>query len=99
MREHQNFFKHAEKDHENSIDFNPDLTEYHIFDAILKYREMSGEQVIFFNIFQGWFSGHHMEMLIYPEDQKEFILNTMRMYGGNRLEFFSEMLQASTKLK
>ncbi|MDR3401801.1 MAG: hypothetical protein P4L99_04805 [Chthoniobacter sp.] len=38
--EAQNFFKHADKDPHKVLSFNPELTRYHIFDAVNLYSQL-----------------------------------------------------------
>lgn len=41
--EAQNFFKHAHNDPDAVLDFNPDITPYHIYDALVLYRDIYQE--------------------------------------------------------
>jgi hypothetical protein len=38
----ENFFKHGEKDPKVSIDFNPETTQPHMFDAVVMYIKLTG---------------------------------------------------------
>ena len=40
IRRPQNFFKHANRDPEDSLDFNPDVTPFFIIDAVQKYQKL-----------------------------------------------------------
>jgi hypothetical protein len=70
IRKPQNFFKHADKDPENAIDFKPEVIQYFIFDAIRKYQEITGENVPYFIIFKGWFAAHNIEAFNYSVGEK-----------------------------
>ncbi len=99
IREPQNFFKHANKDPENTIDFNPDVSHFFIFDAISKYQEITDERVPFFIIFRGWFGAQHLSLFYFSDEKKEFISNTIRKYGDDRSAYFSDMLEVFGYLK
>jgi len=34
-----NFFKHVDRDHDQTLEFNPGPTELVLYDAVMKYRE------------------------------------------------------------
>jgi hypothetical protein len=99
IREPQNFFKHANKDPENTIDFNPDVSHFFIFDAISKYQEITEEIVPFFVIFRGWFGAQHIDIFYFSNEKKVFISNTISKYGNDRSAYFSDMLEVSGYLK
>ena len=69
MNEAQNFFKHADRDHEETLEFNPDSTELMAMDACYKYVELSGEFPPLFQVFNGWMMLTHQEIFTLPEGQ------------------------------
>ena len=99
IREPQNFFKHANKDPESTIDFNPDVSQFFIFDAISKYQEITDERVPYFIIFRGWFGAQHIDSFYFSPEKKEFILSTINKYANDRSAYFSNMLEVSAYLK
>lgn len=99
IREPQNFFKHADWNPEGVLDFNPDVTPFFIYDAISKYQGLTGEVVPYFRIFRGWFCSQHIDLFHFPQDQKRFIQMTMNKYGNDRLAYFSDMVEVSSKLQ
>ena len=50
-----NFFKHADRDPEATLEFNPETTPFLIFDAILMYGLLSDSILAQAPIFLGWF--------------------------------------------
>lgn len=92
IREPQNFFKHADRDSGNVIDFKPEVTQYFIFDAISKYLEITGEKVPYFVIFSGWFVAHNIEVFRYSEETKKFITEIKSKYCDDRSLYFSKTL-------
>jgi len=93
LRKPQNFFKHGKEDYKDSIVFNPDLTQYHIFDACTKYMEITGEKPIYLIAFIGWFLADNLKIFI----SNEFISNIEgevrrinETYKGDRLQYFRD---------
>lgn len=73
LNEAENFFKHADRDHNKTIDFNPDQSEMLILDAISHYFKLTGEYTPLFKIFQSWYMANHQNFFNFPEEQKRLI--------------------------
>jgi hypothetical protein len=69
----ENFFKHADRDHEDSLEFNPELSEILIVDACSKYTTLTGEDPPLFKLYRGWYMANHQNIFILPEEQKELL--------------------------
>ena len=48
----ENYFKHADKNHKDTLTFNPGQTELLIYDACSKYHELIGNYLPIFYLFQ-----------------------------------------------
>jgi len=72
----ENFFKHADKDHDQTLDFNLDQSEMLILDAIFTYSNLTGETPPLFKIFQTWFVCDKPEMFDPPSEIKSWIAKT-----------------------
>jgi hypothetical protein len=68
--EAENFFKHADHDHQATFSFNPDMTELHMIDACAQYRKLTGEEPPLLTIFRAWFSANHPDFFIFPDELK-----------------------------
>lgn len=87
----QDFFKHARKDPDAVLPFNPGLTPYHIYDALVLYSEIYDDMSPHMKLFLIRF------MLDYPEIfcggapplPKGFDVETVR--GFSRTEFFNQL--------
>jgi hypothetical protein len=55
MREPQNFFKHADRNPTATVDFAPGLTEFILFDAVAKFRDLAGEPPLMLAAYELWF--------------------------------------------
>jgi len=69
----ENFFKHADRDHKETLEFNPDQSELLILEACEVYYKLSGEFPPLFKLYQGWFIANHQNLFNFPEEQKRMI--------------------------
>lgn len=51
---YENFFKHADKDADGLLDFNPDATEIYLFDAVLAYETLTCEITPILGAMKAW---------------------------------------------
>src|SRR6266852_3470274 len=65
----QNFFKHADKDPEGVLDFNPEATAFYLHDAVEKYRELSKENPPIVRVFALWFRVQWTEVFHFPNGE------------------------------
>ena len=95
----ENFFKHADKDSDEVLKFNPAQTELLILDACMKYYEMTGEKVPSHVVFQGWYAMNNPEAYSLPPEMDAFIREQERKFGRQgRLWFFSTLLPVAAGL-
>lgn len=59
LNEAENFFKHADRDHDTVHNFDPALTEVFILDACDQYYRLTGEGPPLFKVFRSWFIATH----------------------------------------
>jgi hypothetical protein len=67
----ENFFKHADRDPNGTLTFRPSVTPFLIFDAALKYHEMTNETPAGVNIFMWWMRGTMPELFPMPQGLQE----------------------------
>jgi hypothetical protein len=90
IREHQNFFKHADldlKEGKTEIEFNIEKNPLYLFEAIRYLKAIEKEKFILepeFRMFWIWFS------LKYPDCLKGKLVENPEMFDPNNLKFFSE---------
>ncbi len=85
LRNPQNFFKHVTG---KTIDFNPELSQYFIWDACQLYEKITGEKVKSFQIFHWWFGIKHKEF--FPKLDKLMWQKNIDFEIEDRLTFYSE---------
>jgi hypothetical protein len=68
----ENFFKHADRDHEDTLDFIPYQSEIMIYEACSVYRKLSSEDPPLFKLFRLWFMAKKPGLFILSEEEKKF---------------------------
>lgn len=71
IRESENFFKHADKDADGILEFNPELTEFFLWNAVNNYRSITGEMPPIFDVFDLWFMVTHPTAFVFPPEKKQ----------------------------
>jgi len=66
----EKIFKHADRDHDLTLDFNPDQSQMLIFDAMSAYSALTGENPPLFKVFQAWMVCSKPEMFDTSQDLK-----------------------------
>lgn len=92
LRRHQNFFKHADRDPDAAIDFNPDSTEWLLFDSCIAYLQITGESTPLMRTMNLWWQIQHRDLVKaeYPEIRSRLEQHADLL--GNRLTYFSKVL-------
>ncbi len=101
LNEPQNFFKHADRDPEASLDFHPEFPHFFLFDAIQTYQELTQEPLFpEARIYLFWFLHKYPEFIEYLEETefKSNILPGLRNVGfdHNNFRMIRLMLQRWT---
>lgn len=66
----RNFFKHADRDPQGTLEFDESDNILTLLDAVLLYWNVSGEHLSSANVFMGWFTTSHPEMRSAISDNK-----------------------------
>jgi hypothetical protein len=101
LNETKNFFKHGASDGDKSIEFNPDLSGYYIWDACRLYRLLTSEFTKGMYIFNTWFTMIHPDTLLSPEQQQSIkSINIKETFNpDNKRQFYLELSSAYDLLK
>lgn len=97
FKEAENFFKHADKDPENTIEFRPRSNQHILWEAAARYREMAGERVPELEAMHWWFILSHPSIYdlpieqvpIYRQVQQDFLPRGKQAFFRDCLNFFS----------
>lgn len=90
INEAENFFKHADRDHDVALDFNPEMTELLIIDACAQYKKLTSEEPPLFIIYRVWFTANHPDAFILADEFKEALKASIVQM--ERAQYFSLML-------
>ena len=63
MNKARNFFKHADRDTDQTLTFNPQQTDIWIWDSCLMYLQLSGEMTDYIHCYHTWFMLHHRDTI------------------------------------
>jgi hypothetical protein len=63
LRRHQNFFKHADRDPDAAIDFNPESTEWLLFDSTVAYAQLTNETTPLMGTFNLWWQYSNRDLI------------------------------------
>lgn len=85
----ENFFKHAERDTDGVIEFNPDATEFFLFAALAELQALTGQLPKEGPVFQMWFLLKHDDVLLENEATRPIreALGAVRKNGMAKADF------------
>ena len=97
---YENFFKHADKDPDGLLDFNPDATQMYLLDSVLTYQNLTQEVTSIFGAFKIWM------FIKFPELMDAEVQEKMKqMQNGNQIDigqmpkadFFTSFISSNLK--
>jgi hypothetical protein len=95
VNEAENFFKHADRDRQATLEFNPDMTDLHMIDACAQYRKLTGHEPLLFTVYRVWFMAHHPDFFVLPDELTTILrANADSITDMRRAEYFETMLAA-----
>ncbi len=93
LNEAANFFKHGDRDHDEVLEFSEGQTELLLYDAVRKYRELTGEIVPVLAVYDVWFwLGPGAEFIVNAERQKTLEKLRRLFPNSTKASFFAEAL-------
>jgi hypothetical protein len=99
VNEAENFFKHADRDHDATLDFDPAQSEMLIIDACNQYEKLTGERPPLFGVYKGWFMAAQPEFYKFPEEFSRAVrANAPEILRMGRAAYFSMALPQLMKL-
>jgi hypothetical protein len=99
VTEAENFFKHADRDHDATLDFNPDMSELLIIDACAQYKKLAGEEPPLFVIYRVWFTANYPDVFIFADEFKRALQsNAPSIVQMGRAQYFSTMLPLAMRI-
>ena len=91
----ENFFKHADRNSEEVLNFNPDYSEFFIWNGCQVYRQLTGERPDKMVAFSIWFKNKYDHLFVYTEEEKRLTEHDKLVLNGmSKQDYFGLMLQA-----
>lgn len=96
--EAENFFKHADRDPDDAIEFRPGANQYILWEAAARYRELTGERVPVLEAMYWWFILTHPQYYTFPDGQIPAIAAAQREFfpDGKRAFYQDYLIYAQT---
>jgi len=88
----QNFFKHADRDSNILLNFNPESTEFLLWDATRLYRLLTNENTPIMGIFYIWFVMKNNDFVLIDNERFQQLVNNLKKstYNpDNKLAFYA----------
>jgi hypothetical protein len=84
----QNFFKHADKDQKEILEFNPELTSHFLLSAVKLYTDLTKEKPNNMTVYVFWF-GLMYPNLLKEEYKKEYEYRRNQLNPADRSKFLN----------
>jgi len=88
----ENFFKHADNDPEEILNFNPSQTEILIYDACKIYQEITKKINPLCHLFQVWFMAENPDLFKFPKDMEKQIIMIREAKAHENKKFYYEIM-------
>lgn len=99
ISEAENFFKHADRDPEAVLNFNPSMTGLLLYDAIQHYKSLSSENSAYFKVYDAWVILMNIGAANVPTDLKnKVVINVPAALNMGRKAFFKKTFSAFKEL-
>ncbi len=93
-----NFFKHADQDPDEEIDFDPALTEVLLFDATLRWTTLTGQHEPMFIAFQVYLQMILPDVFAQDAENAEWVASLSKCYGPDERPAFLAYVLAQIDL-
>src|SRR3989338_1475671 len=91
FRAPENFFKHADRDPEEILEFNPEASEYWLLEAVEAYTLLTQEHVPVLHAYRGWWLLHHRNLLTNAPEQMLKGLALLRYEKHQRTDYLADV--------
>ncbi len=96
INRYENFFKHADKDPEGLLDFNPEAPQGFLLDAVITYEALTREAVPLFTTLKTWIFIHNPELM--KDEPREKLTEALKIGGEILLQMSKvDFLRISTR--
>jgi hypothetical protein len=100
LNEAENFFKHADRDHDGVHDFSPALSELFLLDASTHYYQLTSESPPLFKVYRAWFIANNPDFFNFAEaDASRIHRSAPEIAAMGRGAFLQEMLPLAVTMR
>ena len=100
LNEAENFFKHADRDSDGLLKFNPQYSEVLLLEACEKYMQLTGEHVPLMAAFKAWFIVNHPNAFRLPPEYEHVLESVVNNDAAkDRGLFFATVVPMLSKLQ
>jgi len=99
IREAENFFKHADRDPETTLKFNPGSTEFMLLEGTEVYFSLTTELPPLHRAYRGWWMLQNRHMFTEAPAEFRRTLEGIQYAEHERTKYFNEILPALFKLQ
>jgi hypothetical protein len=94
FRKAENFFKHADRDPNEVIDFSPEINGMILWESSLKYVELTGEQTPAMQAIHVWWIGQHPDLFKYADAERNRAKEMARTFlkSVSKGQFYKEFI-------
>jgi len=88
----QSFLKHADRDSLDTLDFDPEITRFFLFDAIVLYCQLTSSPFHEGTVYMTWFALKYQDLLLDGAVKDMFVGSVQRGLNPDDFEFIQTML-------
>lgn len=98
LNEAENFFKHADRDPDALLLFNPGLSELMLYECCIRYWQMTGETTPHMHAYKAWFMLKKPRFFILPPQAQAFVSSARLEFAScTRQQFLQEAILAANR--
>jgi len=95
----ENYFKHANRDHSETLEFNPRQSDFLLLEGCSTYEKLTGERPPLMQLCQIWLMSNYPNIFNLPIDQKKALsISAPEMVQLGRQQYFNFALPIIMKM-
>jgi hypothetical protein len=95
----ENFFKHADRDHDDTIEFNPGQSEFLFLESCSVYAKLTGEFPPLFKLYRSWFIANHQNLFNFSvEEQRTIAMGAQDVLQMGKEQYFNMALPLMSRI-
>lgn len=90
----QSFLKHADRDPDATLEFDPELTSFFLFDAVVLYYQLTSAPFHEGTVYMTWFTVKHHDLLLEGQMKDSIVESVGRGLDPDDFQFIQTMLES-----